>query len=117
MPYLKSGHFQINQDYNYYNIDYLPRRRNAIGKIVDNKGNSIEDAIITLKNTITNTQYSTFSKPDGSFDLKTGWTNIFKHLEFTLRVTAIKKETIEVPLHTIYSGEKNQFQDIVLYDF
>ena len=59
--------------------------------------------LITLQNTITNAQYSTFSKPDGSFDLKTGWTNIFKHLELKLRVTANKKETIDVYLNKIYS--------------
>ena len=108
---------QMPPEEHYYNIDYLPTHKNAVGKIIDISGKPIEDAIITLQNTISNTQYSTFSRPDGTFDLKTGWTNIFNHLDFILRVTAVKKNTVEIALEKVYSGHDNKFIDIVLLDF
>lgn len=104
-------------DEHYYNIDYLPAHKNAIGRVIDSEGNPVEDAIITLKNTVSNTQYSTFSKPNSAFDLKTGWTNIFAHPDFNIRVTAVKMKTREIPLGDIYSGEVNKMNDVVLEDF
>ena len=104
----------------YYNIDYLPSERHATGKIVDEFDHPVEDAIITLYNPISKAQYSTFSKSDGTFDLKTGWTSLSDNLYFILRVTAVKKETIERAIIEVYNGTSNRetkLQDITLYDF
>lgn len=118
-PYKVPFWSRINKpdDEHYYNIDYLPAHKNAIGRIVDSNGKPVEDAIIILKNTVSNTQYSTFSQANGSFDLKTGWTNIFAHPDFKLRVTAVKMKTHEITLKEAYSGEGNKMNDIVLEDF
>jgi hypothetical protein len=109
--------FMKPPDKHYYNIDYLPAHENAVGKILDESGDPIEDAIVTLHNTVSNSRYSTFTKPDGTFDMKTGWTNIFTKLDFKLRITAVKYETREIPLREIYSGKDNKFNDITLNKF
>ncbi|MDF1671988.1 MAG: cellulase family glycosylhydrolase [Vicingaceae bacterium] len=101
----------------YYNIDYLPNHKKAVGKIINEKRAPVQGAIITLHNPASNSTYSTFTKPDGSFELKTGWTNIFTKLDFKLKVTAVKMETLEIPLKEIYEGEGNIFKDIVLKRF
>lgn len=105
------------EDSHYYNIDYLPNHEQAIGKIINEEGEPIQDAIVSLHNTVSNSKYSTFTKPDGSFKLNTGWTNIFTKLDFKLKITAVKMETLEVPLKEIYEGEGNKFKDIVLKRF
>lgn len=121
-PYKNKNHSDIKmppKDH-YYNIDYLPSERHATGKIVDEFDHPVEDAIITLYNPISKAQYSTFSKPDGTFDLKTGWTSLSENLYFMLRVTAVKKETIERAIIEVYNGTSNRetkLQDITLYDF
>ena len=101
----------------YYNIDYLPDHENALGKVIDGKGNPVENAIITLYNTVSKATYSTFSKPDGTFKLNTGWTNIFTHLDFKIRVTAVRKETVKFPISEIYKGEGKTFEDITIVDY
>ena len=76
----------LSPDEVYYNIDYLPYENIAKGKIVDEKGAPIANAIVTINNTVSGSKYATFTKPDGSFEIKTGWTNVFKNLDFKLRV-------------------------------
>jgi hypothetical protein len=101
-------------DDHYYNIDYLPSHKNALGRVIDEYGEPVEDAVIILQNTVSNTQYSTFSHADGFFDLKTGWTNIFAHPNFRIRVTAVKMKTREITLKELYSDGGNKMNDIVL---
>jgi len=98
----------------YYNIDYLPTHKNAIGKVLNKNKEPIKNAIVTIYNTESKSTYTTFTRRDGSFDLKTGWTNVFSKPDFKLKVTAVKMETIEVNLKEIYSGKGNRFKDIVL---
>jgi exo-beta-1,3-glucanase (GH17 family) len=101
----------------YYNIDYLPDHENAVGKVIDEHGDPVEDAIVTLRNPISKAVYSTFTRPDGSFDLKTGWTNVFTKLDFEIRVTAVRMETRKIALKEIYKGEGNKLEDIVIAHF
>tara|TARA_Y100001968_G_scaffold278389_1_gene273689 strand:- start:552 stop:1250 length:699 start_codon:yes stop_codon:yes gene_type:complete len=120
-PYKTSEHANIKMppEEHYYNIDYLPARRNTTGKIIDEFDNPVEDAIITVYNPISKTQYSTFSKPDGTFDLKTGWTNLFDNLDFILQVAAVKKKTIEIPIREVYNRRKSKetkLKDIKMYN-
>jgi hypothetical protein len=98
----------------YYNIDYLPPHEKATGKVVDENGRPIENAIVTLKNTISKSVYTTFTKPDGSFLLFTGWTNIFSKLDFKIRVTAVKKETTVHTLSEKYKGEGKNLETFIL---
>jgi hypothetical protein len=101
----------------YYNIDYLTEHNNALGRIFDEAGNPVENANITLFNKATGGLYSTFSKPDGSFDLKTGWSNVFKNLDLRIKIAAVKMENFEAPLKDIYKGEGNHLEDIVMVGF
>ena len=105
------------EDSHYYNIDYLPGHEKAKGIIIGENGSPVQDAIVTLHNTVSNSRYSTFTKPDGTFTLNTGWTNIFTKLDFKLKVTGVKMETLEIPLKNIYEGDGNKFKDIVLKRF
>ena len=82
----------------YYNIDYAPTQKKVYGRIIDENGNPVENAIISLNNTISKTTYTTFTKPDGSFELATGWTNVFNYLDFKIKVAAVKMITKEIPL-------------------
>jgi len=105
------------KDKHYYNIDYLPTKYKAFGRVIDQQGNPIEDAIITLKNPISKSKYSTFSKPDGTFCLNTGYTNIFSHPKFILKVTAVSMETTAVPIEKLYSEKENTLKNIKLFNF
>ena len=111
------GKIEKPADEDYYNIDYLPGKKKVFGKIVDQNGSPIEDAIVTLKNTISKSQYSTFSQADGTFCLKTGWTNVLSHPDFILKVTAVKKETLRIPIGKLKTEEKFLLKKIVLNAF
>jgi len=101
----------------YYNIDYMPAHENAIGKVIDENGDPVENAIVMLYNTVSKSKYSTFTRPDGSFDMKTGWTNVFAKLDFEIQVTAVKMETRKIVLRDIYKGRGNQLEDITIRYF
>jgi len=116
-PYKTSIWDGVGMPKMYYNIDYLPDHEKAFGKVLDENQEPIEHAIVTLKNPISGSVYTTFTKPDGSFELFTGWTNVFTKLDFKLRVTAVKKETLELSLKDIYAGQGNIFEAIILPDF
>lgn len=111
------GEIKKPKDEHYYNIDYLPNHKKAFGRVVAQDGSPIEDAIITLVNTESKSQYSTFSKSDGTFCLNTGWTNIFTHPDFILKVTAVTMETIEIPIGKLKTDKKGTLKDITLIDF
>ena len=101
----------------YYNIDYLPTHKKAFGRVLNKNGEAIEGAIITLFNTKSKSQYSTFSKADGTFCLNTGWTNIFSHPDFILKVTAVTMETIEYPVGALRTDKKQTLKDLVLLPY
>jgi len=111
------GKIKKPKDEHYYNIDYLPSHKKAFGKVVGQDGSPIEDAIITLVNTQSKSQYSTFSKPDGTFCLNTGWTNIFTHPDFILKVTAVTMETIETQIGKLKTDKKGTLKVITLSAF
>lgn len=101
----------------YYNIDYIPDNESAYGKVVNENNKPVENAIVTLHNTISKATYTTFTKKDGTFKLSTGWTNVFNHLDFKIKVTAVRMETKEIPLKEIYKGKGNTFETIQLEIF
>lgn len=101
----------------YYNIDYLPSKHIANGKVITENKTPVANAIITIYNTKSKSTYTTFSMPDGSFEIKTGWTNVFKNLDFKLKATAVKMETKEVLLSDIYTKKGNVFDVITLSSF
>ena len=107
----------LNPDEVYYNIDYLPNENRAKGKVINEKGNPVANAIVTIYNTTSKSRYTTFTKPDGSFEIKTGWTNVFKNLDFKLKATAVKMKTKEIPLRNIYKNKGDVFEAITLKPF
>ena len=107
----------LTPDKVYYNIDYLPYENIAKGKVINEKSEPIANAIVTIYNTKSKSRYTTFTKPNGSFEIKTGWTNVFKNLDFKIKVTAVKMETKELALKEIYKGKAGVFEDVVLKDF
>jgi hypothetical protein len=111
------GEIRKPKDEHYYNIDYLPNHKKAFGRVVNQDGTPIEDAIITLVNTESKSQYSTFSKSDGTFCLNTGWTNIFTHPDFILKVTAVTMETIEYPIGVLSTDKKQTLKDLALISY
>lgn len=107
----------IKPDKVYYNIDYSPSENMAKGKIIKENGTPVANAIVTINNTVSGSKYATFTKPDGSFEIKTGWTNVFKHPDFKLKATAVKMETKEITLKDIYKSNDDNFKDITLKAF
>ena len=84
---------------------------------MDEKGAPIANAIVTINNTVSGSKYATFTKPDGSFEIKTGWTNVFKNLDFKLRVAAINMQTREITLKDIYKNKGDTFDTVILNPF
>jgi hypothetical protein len=107
----------LRPDSVYYNIDYMPSKHIAKGIVLSEKGMPVVNAIVTIYNTKSKSTYSTFTKPDGSFEIKTGWTNIFKNLDFKLKVSAVKMETVEVLLGDIYTNKGDVFDTVTLTPF
>jgi hypothetical protein len=107
----------LRPDSVYYNIDYLPSKYVAKGKVINEKGTPVVNAIISIYNTKSKSTYTTFTKPDGSFEIKTGWTNVFKNLDFKLKIAAVKMETIEVLLADIYTTKDDVFDTVTLTPF
>ena len=52
----------LNPDEVYYNIDYLPYENIAKGSVIDEQGEPVVNAIITIDNTISGSKYATFTK-------------------------------------------------------
>lgn len=98
----------------YYNIDYLPENEFFTGRIVDENGDGVVDAIVTLRNPVSKAVYSTFTKSDGTFNIKTGYTNVLKHPDFELRATAVRMSTEMVKIGEIYKGKGQSVESIVL---
>lgn len=98
----------------YYNIDFLPSNENFSGRIVDEHGKGVEGAIVQIKNPISKSLYSTFTKPDGSYHMQTGYTNVLNHPDFQIMATAVKMTTEKVAIGDIYGGEGNEVETIVL---
>lgn len=103
----------------YYNIDYVPDVENVFGKVVDENGDAVEDAIVSIYNPKSKSKYSTFTKPDGTFDLKTGWTKVINNLDLEICVTAVKMETRVITIRKIWKikGNRNHLEEIALRPF
>lgn len=101
----------------YYNIDYLPAHQKLFGRVVDEHGRAIEDAIVSVRNPISKSYYFTFSKPDGSFEMNTGHTNVLNHPDFEIQATAVRKNTVVARIADVYSGNGNSITPIALPDF
>ncbi len=114
-PYPKSfGSYPMPNERVYYNIDYLPEKEFFTGRVVDENGYGIVDAIVSLRNPISKAVYTTFSKSDGKFNIKTGYTNVLAHPDFELRVTAVKMSTEVVKIGQIYKDEGESVENVVL---
>ncbi len=98
----------------FYNIDYLPPHHHIKGRVIGSNGKPIKHAIVKIYNEISKSTYTTFTKPDGTFNLKTGWTNVLTKLNFKIKVTAVKMETVEIMLKNKYLGNGRVLDDITL---
>lgn len=114
-PYPDSfGSYPMPDESVYYNIDYLPENEFFTGRVVDENGHGIVDAIVSLRNPISKAVYTTFSKSDGNFNIKTGYTNVLAHPDFELRVTAVRRSTEVMKIREIYKGEGRAVENVVL---
>ncbi len=107
-PYGLHGDYQLPEPGDvYYNIDYLPTKEHVEGSVATANGEPIEGAIVTLFNTGNGVKYATFTRPNGSFKLYTGWTDVLEFPEYELKVTAVRMTTVLVPLSTLrYAGSQ-----------
>ena len=95
--------------FTYYNFFNRGNAMNATGFVYDEFGAPIENAVIFIdvpenvpNNGSPQSQYLTFSKPDGSFDLKTHWTNVFNSDHgLKLNITAMKCQTKIIDLGSL----------------
>jgi hypothetical protein len=108
------GEFSITKPNGYYNIDNLPEHNTLTGKVIDEQGKPIEGANITMLNTKTKGFYSTFSKEDGSFDLKTGWSDVFKSPWLVLKIAAVRMENFSSTLENISTKKESDVGTITL---
>jgi hypothetical protein len=67
-----------------------------------------------MLNTKTKGFYSTFSKEDGSFDLKTGWSDVFKSPWLVLKIAAVRMENFSSTLENISTKKESDVGTITL---